>query len=263
VIRPAALATALILSVAAGPATAGEAACWVDNGAVVVSAAMGDIAGDFVLDLATPKTELHLTRALSEGIITPDFQAPVRLAGMNLGKADIAVANLNARTWGFTTEISGVIGADLLNGYVVDLTLTPTCRIALWRGKAPPFDARSTLKLMTLDGAPLVAAAVTDGTTTRSGLFALETGGAGVRLSPRIGALSRTRKGIDPNSRTDPPARLHGVRFAGDDWSNLPSALDPDAPADRLGDIGLAVWRRYAVRFDFKRRLLELKPASP
>ncbi len=261
-IRAAALATVLSLA-AAGSARAGEATCWVDNGAVVVSASMGDIAGDFVLDLATPKSELHLTRALSEGIITPDFRAPVRLAGMKLGVADIAVANLNARTWGFTTEISGVIGADLLDGYVVDLTLAPTCRIALWRGKAPAFDARSSLKLTTLDGAPLVTAEITDGTSARAGLFALETGGAGVRLSPRIAALSRTKKGIDPNSRTDPPAWLRGVSIAGDGWSDLPSALDPDAPPDRLGDLGLAVWRRYAVRIDLKRRFLELKPAAP
>lgn len=259
--RVAALATALILGAASGEARAAATACWYDNGAVVVSASLGDIAGDFVLDLATPKSQLHLTRAEGEGIETPSFRAPLRLAGRRLGPAEFQVANLNARTWGFTTEISGVIGADVLSRYAVDLSLTPSCRIALWRRKAPAFRADRRLRLRLLDGVPTVRAEVSDGKLIQQGRFAIETGGAGVRLAPRAAALSRTPAGVDPDSRTDPPARLKSVTLAGDELDTLPSALDPDAPPDRLGDLGNAVWARYAVRVDLRRKLLELGPA--
>jgi hypothetical protein len=259
--RRSVLFIALIVGAASGRSWAGEAPCWYDNGAVVVSASVGDIAGDFILDLATPKSQLHKTRAESDGTEGDDFRGPLRLAGERLGEADFAVANLNARTWGFPSEISGVIGADVLAGYVVDLRLSP-CRIGLWRGRAPRFRASRWLRLRPMDGVATVAADVSDGVSRRSGRFALETGGAGVRLNARAAGLSRAPPaGLNPTSRSQPPARLRALTLAGSKMEELPAGIDPDAPPGRLGDLGNAVWARYAMRIDLARGRLELAPA--
>ena len=260
--RAAPAVIALIFGAAAVPARAGAARCWFDNGAVVVSASLGDIAGDFILDLATPHSLLHLTRARSEGLEGPHVRGPLRLAGRRLGEADFQITDLDARNRGFPTELSGVIGADVLAGSVIDLTLTPACRIAVRGRRAPRFGRALRLPLEWRDGAPTVMARVSDGRTLRKGRFALETGGAGVRLSPAVAALSRTPPGIDAASRTQPPARLRSLKFGGTEFRDLPSALDPDAPPSRLGDLGATVWSRYAARIDLRRNVLEVKPAS-
>jgi len=257
--RAAACPIALIIGAAAVPAHAGEARCWLDNGAVVVSASLGDIAGDFVLDPAAPTSLLHLTRAQGEGLEAADFRAPLRLAGSKPRPARFLIADLDARDRGLPTEISGVIGADALAGDVVDLTLSPSCRIAVWRGWAPSFGRAVTLPLATRDGAPTVMAKVSEGRVTRKGRFALETAAAGVRLAPRIAALSRTPPGIDPAALGRPPARLRSLSFAGTMLADVRAGLDEDTPPDRLGGLGTDVWSRYAVRIDLRRMRLEVK----
>ena len=87
----------LSLVLAGGPSHAGVARCWYENGALVAPAAFGDIAGDFIVDVSAPTSQLHLTRAEGEGIVTPSIRAPLRLAGRRLGPAEFQVANLNAR----------------------------------------------------------------------------------------------------------------------------------------------------------------------
>ncbi len=72
----------LLMSLSAAvSARAGETACWFENGAVVAPAAIGDMAGDFVIDLSAPRTLLHETKAQMSGYAQTDLALPVRLAG--------------------------------------------------------------------------------------------------------------------------------------------------------------------------------------
>jgi hypothetical protein len=59
----ASLLALLISLAAAASARAGETACWFENGAIVAPAAIGDMTGDFVIDLSAPRTLLHDTIA--------------------------------------------------------------------------------------------------------------------------------------------------------------------------------------------------------
>src|SRR3984957_7503318 len=121
-----------LLSAATGPARAGETACWIDNGAVVTSAALGDIAGDFLLDLSAPHSQLHLTTAQGDGLgDAASTQDTLTLAGERIA-ANFEVADLDDRSWDLPTNISGGIGADVLAGYVVELRFGP-CRRTLAR----------------------------------------------------------------------------------------------------------------------------------
>ena len=46
------------LALTAAPACAGEAACWFENGVVVVGAEVMGVSGDYILDTATAHTVL-------------------------------------------------------------------------------------------------------------------------------------------------------------------------------------------------------------
>ena len=252
------LLLALTLGALASAARAGEARCWVDRGAVVVSAAAGDLAGDFILDLSAPKSLLHETKAEEAGLAAPEAPLPLRVAGERLGTVSFTVADLDARQWGFPTNIVGVIGADALAGRVLDLTLRP-CRLTLWPGRPRPAPTGATLPIAWIDDIPTVAAAVADAHTARAGRFAIDTGSAGVRLASSAAALSRAPPaGADPASRTDPPARLAAVSLAGAVIQNAPAGLDPDAPPGVLGELGAAIWSGYRLRIDLRRNQLLL-----
>src|SRR5471030_2121477 len=107
---PANLCVAVILI--AGSARSGETRCWFENGALVVPAAFGDIAGDFILDVSVPASQLHVTAAQSSGIAGGEARADLRLAGKRIDAFPMAVADLDRRTRAFTTNIAGVLGAD-------------------------------------------------------------------------------------------------------------------------------------------------------
>ena len=256
------LALALILGAAAPTrARAGETRCWYENGAIVVSAAAGDIAGDFILDLSAPKSLLHETRAQDAGIDTPQVILKLRLAGERLGGIPFQVADLDARSAGFPTNIVGVIGADALASRVIDIDFAP-CRVAVWAGRAPRFAAELRAPLRWVSGVPTVAAAVADGASARAGRFALDTASAGVRISATEARLSRAPPtGADPASRNQPPARLRALSFAGLLAQNLPASLDPELPDGVMGGVGDAVWARHHLRIDLRRGWLELRLA--
>ncbi|HEX3405674.1 MAG TPA: hypothetical protein VHS81_00420 [Caulobacteraceae bacterium] len=250
------LALAASLTGTAG-AHAGETRCWVDRGVLVVPAAFGEVAGDFILDLASPKSVLHVDVALGDGIETPQATAPLRLAG-EVRPATLQVASLDARSLGLPSTIVGLIGADALSGYVVDIRFAP-CRVRLWRGRAPPFHASATLPLEMADGVPAVPASISDGRTALSGRFAIDTGTAAVRLSSKVAALARApAKGVDPASRLDPPGRLDALGLAGVAQRRLPAALADDLPPTLTGSIGTAAWLRYEVRIDLAAGRLRL-----
>jgi hypothetical protein len=264
--RLAAAVAFAVVSAATWPARAGETECWVDNGAVVVPAVfaqpgLGDVTGDFILDLSAPQSQLHLTTAQSDGL-GDAMQAPGRLtlAGEHIA-AQLAVANLDDRQWGFPTTLNGLIGADVLAGYVVELRFAP-CRLTLWR-RAPAASAQATLPVTMVGGVPTVSASIFDGAQARNGPFAIDTGAAGVRIVASRARFSRLSAHVDPLSRDQPPARLAALSLAGRVFQNQPAALQDDAPAGLLGGIGTDILSRYVLRLDLRRdRLLLISPAS-
>ncbi|MES2035351.1 MAG: hypothetical protein V4466_14350 [Pseudomonadota bacterium] len=180
-LRPA-LLSLILTTGAADRAAASETTCWFENGAVVVPAQIGGVAGDWLIDPSTPRTLLHETRAEMEGLPTV-FTAPAQLAGQRLSAVEVTVADLDDRAPGFATPIAGVIGADLLSRFVVDLDFTP-CRLTLTRGRPRRFDATQRLPLRMAAGTPVVEAAISDDRRARRGLFALDwSSKAAVRVS--------------------------------------------------------------------------------
>jgi len=247
---------------AGATSSAGGTQCWLDRGVLVVPAALGDIAGDFILDLSAPRSELHLTTALAAGIEAPVDVAALHLAAETLEGSRFEVVSLNARTWGFPTNIVGVIGADVLAPYVVDIAFNP-CRLTLWRGRAPPIAGAFVLPIRPLGGVPTVAAAVFDRHVGLSGWFAIDTGSAGVRISDASAAYSRAAAGDDWAWRLDPPARLASLSLPDALLTDVRAALQPSAPPGLLGGIGTDVWSRYAtVRIDQRAGRLELVPLT-
>ena len=248
-----------VLVASAGTARAGETRCWVDRGVLVVPAAFGDVAGDFILDLSSAKSVLHVDAALSDGIETAQSTGTLRLAGESI-PATLQVASLDARTLGLPSTIMGLVGADALSGYVVDIRFDP-CRVRLWRGRAPRFHATATLSIQMTEGVPAIRATISDGRTALAGRFAIDTGTPAVRLSAQVAALGRPpAKGVDPASRLDPPARLDALGLAGEAQRRLPAALEDDLPATLTGGIGVAAWARYDVRIDLVRNEVQLAP---
>lgn len=260
--RLAAAIALAVISAAADPARAGETECWVDNGAVVVSAAfgqpgLGDVTGDFILDLSAPHSQLHLTTAQSDGMgDATETQGALTLAGERIA-ASLAVADLDDRQWGFPTTLNGLIGADVLAGYVVELRFSP-CRLTLWRRAPPAAKAEATLPVSMVGGVPTVGAAIFDGAKLRNGQFAIDTGAAGVRIAAAHARFSRLSARVDPLSRDRPPAQLAALSLAGRVFQNQPAALQQDAPEGLLGGIGTDVWSRYVLRLDLKRDQLAL-----
>ena len=243
----------LLLILTAGTASAGETACWLDHGAIVVPAAFGDIAGDFLLDAATPKSALHVTVANSFGIVTPEARADLRLAGERLSGFDMKVADLDVQARPHVAGIAGVIGADALAGFVTEIDAKP-CRVRLSRRPGRRWPLR--LELRTVGGALAVKAAISDGATSRAGWFAVATGAPGVTVADA--KLTR-----DPPKDGDPdwpPARLRALSLGGVLFEQVPAGVTADAPAGLSGAIGEDVWHGWRMRLDPQRGRLELKP---
>jgi hypothetical protein len=246
-----ALLTACVLLAPATAAAAAEQACWVDNGVVVVTAEVAGYVGDYILDTGQAATQLAETQALGMGYAAPAVAGEVRLAGVRASLPAIPIADLDVRTGLLPTPIAGVIGADALKGFVLDLDLAP-CRLRLSRpGEAPPAPRGMRLPLTWLDGRPTVAAAVSDGPRAFRGPFAISTGlDAPVRL---------------PDAWTRPlPAEaypygvlrpsLRALSFGGELAENVPAGLATDA----AGAIGAPVLARWRLRFDYPRGELRL-----
>jgi hypothetical protein len=251
--RPAAILIALALGGLASAAPAGEARCWRDNGAVVVAAALGDIAGDFILDLSAPRSQLHLTVAQDFDIETPEKAATLRLAGEAI-PASFVVADLDARGAGLPTSIAGVIGEDALAGYIVQLQLSP-CRLILSRGRTGLPRAARAFHVETIAGVPVVTARISDGRSSQEGPFAIATGSWGVKISDAIASLAA-------GARPQAPARIAGVELGDDLITRAPASLETQTPSGLIGALGDVVWSRYAwIRLDLRAGRLELGPA--
>ncbi len=246
-------AAAIILVLMAAPARAGETACWFENGAVVVPAAFGDIAGDFILDASAPVSLLHVTTAQTFGMDAPTVRATLRLAGERRVKFDMQVADLDTRTRPFVTGIAGVIGADALAPFVTEIATSP-CRVRLSRGTKRAA-ASIRLPLRVVGGALAVKAAISDGVTAREGWFTIDTGAD--RTLVADARLSRS-----PAKGTDPPVRLRALSVGGTLFEQIPAGLMADTPAGLSGSIGEAVWSRFRLCLDPRRGWLALRPAA-
>jgi hypothetical protein len=228
-----------------------------------VPAVVAGAAGDYILDTGTPNTQLHETRAQSEGFAATTLTGEVRIAGIRLPARPIAVVDLDARTYDFPTPIAGVIGADILAGLVLDVSFAP-CRMGLWRkGREPRFGHARALPLTRVGGRPLVAAGVADGTRAELGLFVPSTGlDAAVRLHASQGVVWHGGKPESLLPYGPARARLRALSFADGLWENLPAGLvaPADLPPGALGEIGPAVLARWRLRFDVAGGRLWLAP---
>ena len=255
------IATAGGAVLAAGPARAGEARCWFENGAVVVAAAFGDIAGDFILDSTAPKSLLHDDVAHAAGVDAPTVRGDLLVAGERLSAFDLSVADMNEQEVGFPTTIVGVIGADVLARFTVRIDFSP-CRVAFLRRPPAREHGATRLRLRTIGGLPAVAATAFDGTRTRRGSYAVDTASVGVRLAPADTSFSRPlADGVDPTLRFRPPARLRGLSFGDQVAVGAPAGLLEYNLPGLKGAIGTAVLSRSRLTLDLKRGWLDLTPS--
>ena len=233
------LAPLLFLSLPATPAMAGETACWFENGAVVAPAAIGDMAGDFVIDLSAPRTLLHNTAAQRGGYSETALILPVRVAGQQAPETAVVVEDLDYRGVGFFTPITGVIGADILDRYVVTLDFAP-CRLRLERPGSAHGHDRGAIRVVMVGGVPTIPAAASNGLTGVSGPFALDTAsGGGVRA-----------RGAADGPRQKPAGTLRGLSLNGTLRQDLPAVVAGDLPDGVVGAVGLDVLSAYHLRLD-------------
>lgn len=263
--KPALPFLAVLTALTATAAWAGETRCWLDQGVLVVPATVAGASGDYILDTATPHTALHETRAQSEGYAETSLIGEVRLAGVRLADQPIVVTDLDRRTWAFPTPIAGVIGADILSGYVIDIRFAP-CRVRLSApGRARRLTGGDVLAFARPGDIPTVIAAVSDGPQARSGPFAIATGAdTGLRLAAGQASAPGAAKPTELLPYGDWRARLRAASLAGQLWENLTVGLiaEADLPAGALGAIGprkLAAWR---LRIDYPRRQVILAPLN-
>lgn len=251
------LACALTAMSAGSQVRAAETACWFENGAVVVAAEIGGVAGDWLLDPSQPRTLLHETRAQMEGL-PETFVARGQVADQRLEGVQVTVADLDDRAPGFATPIAGVLGADVLERFVVDLDFAP-CRVRFSRGRAPAFGRSRTVAVRDVDGVPTVGAAISDDRSARQGAFAVDwSSKASVRV--RDGVVRPAVAGLDPSLRNRAPARLRALSLDGALYEEQSAALAPGLAPALAGAIGTDFWSRWRIRLDLARDRLLLAP---
>jgi hypothetical protein len=247
--RAAPLLILSLLAASGGPAMAGQTACWFENGAVIVPAAIGGLAGDYVLDLSAPHTLLHIDIAQGDGHLETALTLPVQLAGQRVEAAPIVVQSLDFRAVGFSTPIIGVMGADILDRYVVTLDFAP-CRLTLERPETAAAGHGGALRVAMVGGVPTILAAASNGLKGVSGPFALDTAsGGGVRA-----------RGAADGPRQKPAGTLRALSLNGTLRQDLPAVVAGDLPDGVVGALGVEVLSAYRLRLDPKTLRLWLTP---
>jgi hypothetical protein len=257
VIRLALLSGALsLLSVSAW---AGETACHYEQGVLVVPAEVAGIAGDYILDTGTARTTLDETRAQADGLEKGEsMMAGGHLAGTSRSVLALEIEPLDVRTWNLPTPVAGVIGADFLDGLVVDVSFAP-CRVRISTASRAPAFAGRELDMPLVEGRPTVMAAVADERRQITGPFVLATGAnAPVRLADDLAQAPAAKP-----SELYPDgvwlARLAQVRFAGSVGQDVAAGLmKPDGAV--VGVLGGDVLAHFRLRFDFYRGKLTVAP---
>lgn len=245
----------------AAPAAAGEIACRFEAGVVIVPAAVAGIGGDYILDTGTAQSALHQTKAEAEGIVGTDLTGGVRLADQSVPPLPLKVADLDVRTWNLPTPVAGVIGADVLKAFVVDVRFAP-CRVRVSTpGQAPRFAGRG-LELAWDLGRPTALASASDDAHEVSGPFVIATGAnAPVRLADDLAGTP----GVTRTDELYPEgvwlARLPQVSFAGSVGRDVAAGLmKPEG--DVAGVLGGLVLAHFRLRFDFPAGRLVVAPAD-
>lgn len=254
------LILAVPLSLAAAPVLAGEAACRFEAGVVVVSAVVAGIAGDYILDTGSARTLLHDTKARGEGVAGDALSGDVHLAGVRIPALPVTVADLDVRTWNLPTAAVGVIGADALRGFVVDVDFQP-CRVRLSAaGAAPPFAGRELALTWDL-GRPTAEASVSDDRHEITGRFVVATGAnAPVRLADDLARAPGAARVQELYPEGVWLARLPQVRFAGGIGRDVAAGLmRPEGEV--AGALGGSVLAHFRLRFDFPGERLVVAPA--
>jgi hypothetical protein len=256
------LAVALLALAGASAPPAGETACWYEHGVVVVPAEVAGIAGDFILDTAAPQTLIAETQAQAAGYAETTVTGDIRLAGRTVPALAMAVKDIDVRTGLFATPIAGVIGADALKGYVVDVSVGP-CRVALHPpGAAPAFGRATALPLEWIGGVPAIEAGVADGPHAVTGAFVLATGSdTAVRLNDRFAAAPGAAKPQELYPYGVLRPKLRAISVAGQIAQQVPAGLIKADP-EEAGEIGAPLLLAWRVRFDFPAGRLLLKPRS-
>jgi hypothetical protein len=254
----------IILAALAGSAAAhaSEVACRYEGGVITAPAEVAGIAGDYILDTGDPLSRLHIDRALGEGFDQPTATGDIRFAGQRMTARTLTVTNLDARTYALPTPVAGVIGADVLKDYVVDVSFAP-CRVRLSKpGRAPAFRAALTLPLTWRAGLPAAPAAVAGDNGAAQLSMAPSTGSdMTVRLSDAVAAVQHPKKPKELYPGGVGYSRLRAVSFGGALTERPKTALfkaEAGGPDGSLGPDILAAWR---LRFDFPRGRLLLAPA--
>jgi hypothetical protein len=254
--------TLLVLAaLAAAPAVARAEtfACHFEAGVVVVPAEAAGVVGDFILDTGTAQTTLDETRAASQGLAEAGQAGDVRVAGVEVTGTPLAVQDLDVRTWNLPTPAVGVIGMDVLRGFVLDLSFAP-CRVALYPpGRAPAF--RGTALAITWDeGLPTVPAAVSDGARELRGPFVVATGAnVPVRLTDDLAQAPGLSRPNEVYPQGVWLARLEALTFAGVRQRGLGAGL-MKPQGEIAGVIGGTALARFRLRFDFPAGRLMVAP---
>lgn len=244
------------LAAFSGKAMAAEIACWLDRGVLVAPATAGGVSGDFIIDTGAGHSAIHNTRAQAAGVEGDSLAGEVRLAGARVAARDLAVEDLDARTWAFPTPIAGVIGADILRGFVVELDTSP-CRLTLAAAGGLPRVSGASLPMVWRGAVPVVTGALSDGPTARTVALTPATGlDAATRLSPSIAAVPGAEtKSLSPYEAGR--AELRALSLGGALFEHLRAGLNDEA-ATSDGAVGLAVLGRWRLRFDFPAGRLHL-----
>ena len=254
------IAAASALCLVSEAAVAAEVPCWLDQGVLVAPAQVAGLAGDYIIDTGAVRSALHNTRAQSAGIDGERTSGAVRLAGHATPPQNLAIVDLDAQTWDFPTPIAGVIGTDVLSGFVLEVETAP-CRLTLSRpARAQHPQARGlSLALSSSARAPTIRVGVSDGVEARYLDLIPSTGlDAAVRLSPSLAHVpGGDPKALGPDEAGR--ARLRALSLGQTLFENVPTGLAAaDAPQD--GAVGLAILGRWRMRFDFPNQRLELSP---
>jgi hypothetical protein len=249
-----------MIAAAAGPAAAGEVACRYEAGVITAPAVVAGIAGDYLIDTGAPVTTLDETQAQAAGFEGAAATGDVQVAGVRLAALPLRIAPLDIRTWNLPTPASGVIGADVLKGYVVDVSYAP-CRVRLSAAGAAPAFRGEALALGWDAGRPTAEAAVADGAHEVVGRFVIATGmNAPIRLADDVAEVPGAARPAELYPDGAWLARLPAVRFGGSVGLDVAAGLmKPDG--DVAGALGGQVLANFRLRFDFPGGKLIVAPA--
>jgi hypothetical protein len=259
--RSPSLILAIGFAALAHPAAAGATACWFENGVVVVPAQVAGVAGDYILDTGATQTILAETQAQGAGYAETAITGDISLAGQRIAGLPMAVQGVDVRTGLFPTPIAGIIGADALKAYVVDISFAP-CRVALYApGRAPAFGHATALPLRWIAGRPALEATASDGPHLAAGDYALATGSdTAIRIGDALGRVQGAKKPRELYPYGVLRPRLRALALADQIAEQLPAGLIKSEDPALAGEIGAPLLWAWRVRFDFAAGRLLLAP---